>query len=1109
MPRRNEEPEWNSDEDEERSSGEESGFSNEGSEEGSEEESEEESSGEESGSEEDEDSQYGSEEEDGSSEGSNNGDDDSSDVSDDVSSDDESMDDVAFDDEEGRNKRGGTSGTNMMTDPSANPSWTKFVPAKIVAMGISAALLCCCCMILVPLSLIIGLSVGLTRGGDDTTLAPTKVPTLPPTPVPTFAPTPAPTPAPVIKASTLGSDATTTIYREGISAGSPFGEEETMLVQNGPPGNAELPSAYSLVQFDGIVGIDTDATSVDAYLSSIEDLTVKFCLTVASNTNEDKITYSTCLLPSTSAPEPIDALSGITAPSYTIPGDCVNNQVVTFEVDSSATEVCVDVASLLATTNATAAANSTDVNPSLRGRRRAEDATGVNVTYLFMIDSLEESDRPGARFFSSKDPQDREPTLTIEGENTCQSATTIACSVPGFSQLCELVTKAGLASALDSNDAFKTIFAPSDDAFGKLSNETLKALDDPAALIDVLQYHIAPKKIMAKDLVCSAPIEMSNLEQTITLCGANGAVYQVGSGVSPGVNGLPEIISANIETCYGVIHVIDEVLIPADTETNVTCISENDTSNLDFVCKQPGYSMICTMLDTIGIMDALSSGLYTIFAPTDEAFTKARAALGQSVDFTDTGLITSVVLQHLVSGSAIYAKDLQCNTQVEMANGDSNTITCEGDKVFIGGAGNIDSSSLPEIIEADTVGCNFVLHSIDDVILPDLGIPIDNSTGGGNVTLPPVVDPGNSVTSVLSDDATFSTLVTLATLADLVDVLSTTQDITVLAPDNDAFDALTASLPDIVANLASGDWNSHLENMLLHHVISTEISSSEITTGQIATTLNGEDVKFKINMNKKLLVDKVKIINADTKADNGIVHTLQGVLLPSWVDESIVDVLGGNSDLSGINGFITQANLVETLSGKGPFTVFAPTNSVIEKNLTSLSSIGAEDSALIALLNYHIVPGLYPASSITDGLSLPTAMGENLMFNLVGETATVNGNKISSSNVLANNGIIHLIDGVLLPLSLQAGLGGIGPFIPDAGAATTACSICGGKDTFTFKTPDAMVTLPDGVSLLNIDGTEASCTLLEQACQAGYCDVEDCAAFAASDANEKCGCEQA
>ena len=116
---------------------------------------------------------------------------------------------------------------------------------------------------------------------------------------------------------------------------------------------------------------------------------------------------------------------------------------------------------------------------------------------------------------------------------------------------------------MDSNDGFKTVFAPSDDAFGKLSGETLLALEDPDALLDVLQYHIVPKKIMSKDLVCSATIEMSNLEQTTTLCGANGAIYQVGSGVSPGVNGLPEIISPNIETCYGVVHVIDEVLIPA------------------------------------------------------------------------------------------------------------------------------------------------------------------------------------------------------------------------------------------------------------------------------------------------------------------------------------------------------------------------------------------------------------------------------------------------------------------------------------------------------------------------------------------------------------------
>jgi transforming growth factor-beta-induced protein len=291
--------------------------------------------------------------------------------------------------------------------------------------------------------------------------------------------------------------------------------------------------------------------------------------------------------------------------------------------------------------------------------------------------------------------------------------------------------------------------------------------------------------------------------------------------------------------------------------------------------------------------------------------------------------------------------------------------------------------------------------------------------------------------------------------------------------------------------------------MLLHHVISAKISSSEITTGKTATTLNGEDVIFKINMNKKLLVNKVKIINADTEADNGIVHTLQGVLLPAWVDKNIVDVVGGTSDLSAINDFIAQANLVETLSGKGPFTVFAPTNSGIEKNLAVLSNAGIDDNEVItAFLNYHIVPGIYPASSLIDGLSLTTVMGDILVFNLMGETATVNGNKISSTDVLANNGMIHSIDGVLLPPSVFGPQ--VEPIVPDVGSATQAsCSLCGGQGNFSFKTPDAMVTLPEGI--LN-DAKELSCTLLEQNCQFGFCSAEDCAAIAASDANEKCGC---
>jgi uncharacterized surface protein with fasciclin (FAS1) repeats len=137
----------------------------------------------------------------------------------------------------------------------------------------------------------------------------------------------------------------------------------------------------------------------------------------------------------------------------------------------------------------------------------------------------------------------------------------IACNDPQFSTLCSLVVKADLVDKLDSNVSLpqKTVFAPTNDAFSRLADATLEALNDTDALVDVLLYHIAPVKIMSNDFECALSTEMANLESTTTLCGSNGTFYQSGGGVTAG---LPQIIAADIETCYGVIHVIDEVLLP-------------------------------------------------------------------------------------------------------------------------------------------------------------------------------------------------------------------------------------------------------------------------------------------------------------------------------------------------------------------------------------------------------------------------------------------------------------------------------------------------------------------------------------------------------------------
>jgi len=1211
MPRRNEEPEWDSDDSSEEESGsEESDFENEGSESesGSEEDSEEGSEGSsEEESESEDDSESGSD--DASSE-------ESSSVSSDDSDGDESMEDVGFADEEGLSA--GPSTGNLLNDPTANKksALDRFVPAKIADKGPSMSIIFLACVCCVPLALIIGLSVGLTVGrgdGPEPTKAPT--PAAPITPPPMMSLTSAPTIAPgpgsaeVLRASVLTSEATTTIYREGILVEVAQGEEDTLLVQNGPPGNLELPSAYALVEFDGIVGIDSSASTVEEYLSSITNATVDFCLTLAGNddTTANRVTYSTCLLPPDSAPAAIDSLTGTSAPEYTIPGDCLNDEVVTFTVDPFLPEVCVDVTKLLLTNSSDVPvvnATTTDSNPALRGRRRAEETggTGIDAKYLFIVDTLEESDQPGVRFYSSKATEGSPPQLAMTGDNTCITAAETICNVGAFNTLCSLVQKAGLYDALDSDSPFasRTLFAPLDLAVDFLATDIVEALEDQDVLIDTLKYHIVDEKVMTTDLECFSPLDMANGGQTFTLCGINGEFWHVGKGVNPGAYAFPQNVGPDFPTCYGVVHAMNEVLVPADTETNATCISEDQSQTLVDLCALPEYSMFCSMLTAVGVVDLFStSGLYTLFAPTNEAFETALANLGsQNIDITDQKLIASVVLQHVVSGAALSSEDIVCDSDITMASGFSypNKITCEGDSIQIAGP---DQSNVAGVVNADIVGCNFVLHSIDAVILPPINdappgggggdggdggdgpgneydpcgvcpaglilseptveIEIPDSvglpSGGGAVTCGTAdafcqaggcspdtcaafaegisqvcgcKEPSNNIPDVL--DESFSSLFTFADEAGLVETLITTQGITLFAPNNDAFSLLSESAPDVVANLQENEFLPHLTDLLLYHVLPKELTTSEITGEYPEETLNGETVTMKRNMNDKLLVNKIKFITADIQADNGIVHTIGNVLLPDWVGKTVVDVIGDNPELATINDFIIQANLAETLSGEGPFTVFAPTNTAVQESLAFLGGIPLDDGETIgSILNYHVVPGIYDSGAISDGLGLTTVLGGEIVFNVVGGTVTVNGSRISTTDKLANNGIVHFIDGVLLPPGLltpptgpvdpaepvdptapvdpaapvDPGLG-----IPSNSETPPTCSICTGESGFfVLNNPDALISIPEGITIPAIEESQVTCTLMEQACQFSACDAEACAAFAASDAKDICGCE--
>ncbi|WKV11327.1 fasciclin domain-containing protein [Marivirga harenae] len=138
-------------------------------------------------------------------------------------------------------------------------------------------------------------------------------------------------------------------------------------------------------------------------------------------------------------------------------------------------------------------------------------------------------------------------------------------------------------------------------------------------------------------------------------------------------------------------------------------------------------------------------------------------------------------------------------------------------------------------------------------------------------------------------------------------------------------------------------------------------------------------------------------------------------------DKNIVELAVGTESLSTLVTAVKAAGLVETLSGKGPFTVFAPTNKAFEAlpsgTLESLLKPENKDQ-LIAVLTYHVVGAKVMSSSLKEGQKAKTVQGEEVNISLKGG-ASVNGAKVAMADVEASNGVVHVIDKVILPPSMK------------------------------------------------------------------------------------------
>ena len=296
--------------------------------------------------------------------------------------------------------------------------------------------------------------------------------------------------------------------------------------------------------------------------------------------------------------------------------------------------------------------------------------------------------------------------------------------------------------------------------------------------------------------------------------------------------------------------------------------------------------------------------------------------------------------------------------------------------------------------------------------------------------------PTNNIVQLAQSVPDLSTLVTALKDGKLTETLSGTGPFTVFAPTNEAF----AKIPKTtLAHLLDPKNIKELQSVLEYHVISGSVYSKDLKTYQTAKTLEGDEVK--IVKAGRVLVNNATVTAADNKANNGVVHIIDSVLMPPVAPtpaptpakptQNIVQLAQSVPDLSTLVSALVAGKLTTTLSQMGPFTVFAPTNEAFAKLPAAtlahlLDPVNIKE--LQKVLEFHVVQGAALFSKDLKSFeSVKTVEGDKLTIYKSGGQVTVSDSgatsprsgfkKVTSADNAASNGVVHIIDGVLTPPS--------------------------------------------------------------------------------------------
>jgi uncharacterized surface protein with fasciclin (FAS1) repeats len=282
--------------------------------------------------------------------------------------------------------------------------------------------------------------------------------------------------------------------------------------------------------------------------------------------------------------------------------------------------------------------------------------------------------------------------------------------------------------------------------------------------------------------------------------------------------------------------------------------------------------------------------------------------------------------------------------------------------------------------------------------------------------------PPMNIVETAQADPRFSILVEAVVAADLATTLSAPVERTVFAPTNDAFAALLTELGVTKDQLLAN--KPLLTQVLTYHVLPAKVLKADVPAGKAITTVQGGIFKVDAVGSDLVITDgrnrTSKITATDISASNGVIHVVDKVILPA--NRNIVETaIAANPEFSILVEAVVAANLQGTLAGTGPFTVFAPTNAAFADLLTLLGvskdELLGNVPLLTKVLTYHVVNGRVLKADVPVGVDIPTVQGETFRIDADLKITDQRGrtSAIVGTDVLTSNGVIHVIDTVILP----------------------------------------------------------------------------------------------